>query len=162
MEKMKNTIRQVVDYPVVGMSCASCAARIGQVLSKQPGIYEANVNYASSSVHISYNPELFYPQQWREVVRGIGYDLLCEKEEAEIDEVEKIRLDNYYRLQKRTLVAMLLWLPLLVMSLVGADLPLTRYLMAILSAFIVFGLGHAFSKIHGSNCCTARLAWIRW
>ena len=35
-------------FPVVGMSCASCAARIDKVIHEQPGVYEANINYATA------------------------------------------------------------------------------------------------------------------
>ena len=40
-------------FPVVGMSCASCAARIDKVIHEQPGVYEANINYATAQARSS-------------------------------------------------------------------------------------------------------------
>ena len=40
MEKGKN-IKNT--YPVLGMSCASCAARVDKTLNALPGVYQATV-----------------------------------------------------------------------------------------------------------------------
>ena len=39
-------------FPVVGMSCASCAARIDKVIHEQPGVCEANINYATAQAQV--------------------------------------------------------------------------------------------------------------
>ena len=45
-------------FPVVGMSCASCAARIDKVIHEQPGVYEANINYATAQAQVVYDTEI--------------------------------------------------------------------------------------------------------
>ncbi len=55
MEKGKNTKNT---YPVLGMSCASCAARVDKVLNSLPGVYQATVNYATTVAQVEYNPEI--------------------------------------------------------------------------------------------------------
>ena len=35
-------------FPVLGMSCASCSARVEKTLNHQPGVRKAVVNYASA------------------------------------------------------------------------------------------------------------------
>ena len=40
-----------------GMTCASCAARIEKVLNRQPGVAEANVNFATERARVLVDPE---------------------------------------------------------------------------------------------------------
>lgn len=47
-------------FPVVGMSCASCAARIDKVIHEQPGVYEANINYATAQAQVVYDTEILF------------------------------------------------------------------------------------------------------
>ena len=35
-------------FPVLGMSCAACAARVDKTLNGQPGVRTASVNYAAA------------------------------------------------------------------------------------------------------------------
>ena len=51
-KNIKNT------YPVLGMSCASCAARVDKTLNGLPGVYQATVNYATAVAQVEYNPEV--------------------------------------------------------------------------------------------------------
>ena len=44
-------------FPVLGMSCASCAARVDKTLNCQPGVQEACVNYASATVQVTYDTD---------------------------------------------------------------------------------------------------------
>ena len=43
----------VLDLDVDGMTCGSCAARIQKTLAKQPGVADAEVNFATGRAHIS-------------------------------------------------------------------------------------------------------------
>ncbi|NLT27941.1 MAG: copper-translocating P-type ATPase [Dehalococcoidales bacterium] len=52
--KDKRLIRTAIK--INGMSCANCAANIEKTLSKLPGIYQANVNFASEKAIIEYSP----------------------------------------------------------------------------------------------------------
>lgn len=40
------------------MSCASCAARIDKVIHEQPGVCEANINYATAQAQVVYDTEI--------------------------------------------------------------------------------------------------------
>lgn len=42
-------------FPVQGMSCASCAARVDKTLNHQPGVSKATVNYASGMATVEYD-----------------------------------------------------------------------------------------------------------
>ena len=65
-------------FPVMGMSCASCAARVSKTLSGLHGVYEANVNYAAATAQVVYNPEECSAADLRMAVREAGYDLLTD------------------------------------------------------------------------------------
>lgn len=43
-------------FPVLGMSCAACAARVEKVLAHQPGVYAARINYAAANAAVEYDP----------------------------------------------------------------------------------------------------------
>ena len=70
------------NFPVTGMSCASCAASVESMLKSQEGIITASVNFATSSVWVEYNPEATNPKSFREVIQSIGYDLIVDEKEA--------------------------------------------------------------------------------
>ena len=61
MNSSKNRTVDAV-FPVSGMSCAACAARVGQVLRRQEGVAEASVNYAASTAGGRYDPALCTPE----------------------------------------------------------------------------------------------------
>ena len=44
---MATTQQDPVELDLEGMTCASCATRIEKVLTRQPGVVQANVNFAS-------------------------------------------------------------------------------------------------------------------
>ena len=46
----KNTIQKT--FPVMGMSCAACAARVDKALNHQPGVRHAAVNYAAAPANV--------------------------------------------------------------------------------------------------------------
>ena len=48
-------------FPVTGMSCASCASNIETTLKKQPGVVKASVNLASQIATLEFNPSVVKP-----------------------------------------------------------------------------------------------------
>ena len=47
---------EIVSFPVEGMTCASCVNRITRFLNRVEGVEEANVNLASESATVRYDP----------------------------------------------------------------------------------------------------------
>ena len=76
-------------FPVLGMSCASCAARVDKILNSQPGVQEASVNYASATAQVTFDDEVCSPSILKAVVQHAGYDLLIDAQEEASDEAEK-------------------------------------------------------------------------
>ncbi len=61
-------------FPVVGMTCASCVARVEEALSRVPGVVSAGVNLASEKVTVEYL-EGTQVADMRRAVRDAGYGL---------------------------------------------------------------------------------------
>lgn len=141
MEKGKN-IKNT--YPVLGMSCASCAARVDKTLNGLPGVYQATVNYATAVAQVEYNPKVCSDATLQSAVQDAGYDLLVDTGEDVADKAEEIRLTRYRKIKRRTVAALLLSLPIMVISMFFEDISSLKYVLWILSTPVVFGLGREF------------------
>ena len=130
-------------FPVMGMSCASCAARVSKTLSGQHGVYEANVNYAAATAQVVYNPEECSAADLRLAVREAGYDLLTD-DGADEKTVESEHEKEYRLLRRQTIAAITLAVPILVMSMFFMDAGFTKYATWLLSTVVVFGFGRRF------------------
>ena len=141
MEKGKN-IKNT--YPVLGMSCASCAARVDKTLNGLPGVYQATVNYATAIAQVEYNPKVCSDAILQSAVQDAGYDLLVDTGEDVTNKAEEIRLARYRKIKRRTVVALLLSLPIMVISMFFEDISSLKYVLWILATPVVFGLGREF------------------
>ena len=141
MEKGKN-IKNT--YPVLGMSCASCAARVDKTLNGLPGVYQATVNYATAVAQVEYNPEVCSDATLQSAVQDAGYDLLVDTGEDAADKAEEIRLTRYRKIKRRTVAALLLSLPIMIISMFFEDISSLKYVLWILATPVVFGLGREF------------------
>ena len=137
-KNIKNT------YPVLGMSCASCAARVDKTLNGLPGVYQATVNYATAVTQVEYNPEVCSDATLQAAVQDAGYDLLVDIGEDAADKAEEIRLTRYRKIKRRTVAALLLSLPIMVISMFFEDISSLKYVLWILATPVVFGLGREF------------------
>ena len=131
-------------FPVLGMSCASCAARVDKTLNGQPGVQEAFVNYASATAMVTYDTDVCSPQVLKAVVQHAGYDLLIASQEEACDEAEKANAIRYARLKKRTIGAIVLAVPIMVLSMVWMDVRWVNYVVWLLATPVVFVFGRGF------------------
>ena len=131
-------------FPVLGMSCASCAARVDKTLNSQPGVQEASVNYASATAQVTFDDEVCSPSILKAVVQHAGYDLLIDAQDEASNEVEKAHVARYESLKKRTLGAIVLAVPVMVLSMVWMDVRWVNYVVWLLATPVVFVLGRGF------------------
>lgn len=61
------------DVPIEGMSCAACAARLERGLRKAAGVRSANVNFASKTATVEYDPAVLDESGIVREVEQIGY-----------------------------------------------------------------------------------------
>ena len=131
-------------FPVLGMSCASCAARVDKTLNGLPGVQEASVNYAAATAQVMYDADECSPLVLKTAVQHAGYDLLIEAESDAADEVEKAHAVRYERLKKRTRWAIVLAVPIMVLSMAFMHVGWVNYVVWLLSTPVVFVLGRGF------------------
>lgn len=138
----KNTVQET--FPVLGMSCASCAARVDKTLNHQPGVSKAAVNYASGAATVEYDPTQCSPEALQQAVQAAGYDLLIKKDENTLEEAEQAHDRRYRDLKFRTTWAIILSIPIVIIGMVFMNMPYANLIMWILSTPVVFWLGRGF------------------
>lgn len=74
--------------PVTGMACAGCAATVERKLNGMEGVEKAEVNFASRTASVFYDPKVTSPQQMREVLAQAGYDMITD-EGTSVEETER-------------------------------------------------------------------------
>ncbi|MCU0444447.1 MAG: heavy metal translocating P-type ATPase [Microscillaceae bacterium] len=138
-----STIRQT--FPVLEMSCAACAASVESVIQSQNGVLSAQVNYATATVNVEYQPQVASPEVLKKALQSAGYDLLLvEKNEQGESQLQQIQQNKLKKLQNRTFWAIVLALPVVGLGMFGMDLPYGNYIMWVLSTPIIGGLGKDF------------------
>ncbi|MFA5618698.1 MAG: heavy metal translocating P-type ATPase [Weeksellaceae bacterium] len=131
-------------FPVLNMTCASCASSSQNILKMQPGVVDAQVNYANTDALIEYIPSLTDSQKLKQALQAVGYDLMIDESEDAKDSLEELQRRNYETLKKKTLWAIILSVPLMFIGMVFMDIPYANYIMWALSTPIVFVFGKQF------------------
>lgn len=131
-------------FPVLGMSCAACAARVDKTLKAQTGVTDATVNYAAATARVEFDPAMCSPEVLKAAVQAAGYDLLITESENAQDEAEKVRREQYVALKKRTVAAIVLSIPVMVLSMFFMNVPGVAFVLWLLATPMVFGLGRGF------------------
>ena len=138
----KNNIQET--FPVIGMSCASCAARVDKTLNNLLGVNKAAVNYASAMATVEYDSSQCSPESLQKAVQAVGYDLLIQHDKDTLKEAEQVHEKKYRDLKFRTTWAIILSLPIVVIGMFFMNMPYGNLIMLILSTPIIFWLGRGF------------------
>ena len=70
---------QQLEFPVTGMTCASCVRRVEKALTKVPGVETATVNLATEQATVAYDPSQVSPAQLQAAVEGAGYGIVTDQ-----------------------------------------------------------------------------------
>lgn len=138
--KTVDTIKS--EFPVTGMTCASCVAHVRNTLCKQPGVANATVNLANATAYIEYTPDVATPEKLKEAVQNAGYDLIIEEKEE--DEIEEMRNHHLSQLKKNVILSLVFCIPLVTIAMVFHKMPYADYIMWVLATPIVFIFGRQF------------------
>ncbi|WP_408631241.1 heavy metal translocating P-type ATPase [Methylomusa anaerophila] len=60
-------------FTVDGLDCADCAAKLEKRISKLTGVMDANVNFATAKLKVTYDQSKLQPAQIAKAVGGFGY-----------------------------------------------------------------------------------------
>ena len=131
-------------FPVTGLSCASCASNVELKLKNQPGVVSAYVNLASQIAMVEYETSMVKPQNLKESVISIGYDLIIDESARAKDELENLQQKNYKSLRQRTYISIALSIPLVVIGMFFMNIPYANYIMWAIATPVVLWMGRNF------------------
>ncbi len=150
LTKIKNTISQIgygvatkkSIFPVGGMTCASCIARVEDALMSVPGVISASANLASEKATVEYleDTEL---AELRRAVRDAGYELGPETQALEDVTIAAKR--EIRALKQRLIVATVLGVSIMVMGF-GPSFVGKPYLLWALATPVQFWAGWRFYR----------------
>lgn len=144
------------ELPLIGMTCANCAATIERALKKVPGVTSANVNLATERATVEYIPGLAERSDLVAAVRRVGYDVVEAAEAtAEPEDAERAAREAEIAHQRlRLLVGLAFTIPAFALSM-ARDLGLLgmaghaswlSWVLFALTTPVQFGVGWQFYR----------------
>jgi Cu+-exporting ATPase len=144
-----------VTLPIEGMTCASCVQRVENALRSVPGTVEANVNFATETAAVTYDPGEASLTDFKKAVSKAGdYRVMEAVEGTDIHEVQaKAQREYVSALMAKFLGSAILTVIIMVLSM-GENLPgiksidtKTRfYVLLVLTIPVMFWAGTPFLK----------------
>jgi Cu2+-exporting ATPase len=132
------------NFPVLDMSCASCAASTENVVKHADGVVSAAVNFALGNLSVEYLPNITNALSLQQAVREIGFDLLIEEEDIQQENLDAIQQRRFNQLKKKTIWAVILSFPVMLIGMFFMNMPYANEIMWVLSTPVVFWLGRDF------------------
>jgi P-type Cu+ transporter len=127
-----------ISFPVTGMTCAACQARVQRALKAEPGVSDATVNLVTNSAAVVYNPTAVSPQRLIDAVRATGYDAVLPSAEADIgDEGDRAAIEHARTLTIRAVVSVVAGLLAMAFSMSLMESTGVRYGLLGLTAVII-------------------------
>jgi len=137
---MENTIKK--NFPVTGLSCASCAISVESMLKAQAGVLDASVNYANSTAWVEYSPKTASLADFKTAIQSIGYDLLIEDEGHDHQEI--MQHSHFKQLKYNTIGASILAIPVVVIAMFLMNIPYANWIMLVLATPVIVWFGRGF------------------
>lgn len=127
------------ELAVSGMTCATCALRVERVLSRQPGVASASVNFATHRADVVYDPDAVELDQLEAAVEKIGYRLETAAEALEPAADEDAAEARAWL--RRVLLSWPLGLVVMVLAFAFGDESWARWTALVLAAPVQFVAG---------------------
>lgn len=131
-------------FPVLNMTCASCAISSQNMLQNTAGVVNASVNYANATAQVEYVPEITDPNKLKTALQSIGYDLMIDETEDAKDALEEVHRKKFESLKKRTIGAIALSIPLVLIGMFFMNIPYANFIMWALATPVVLIFGKQF------------------
>src|SRR5699024_70779 len=131
-------------FPVLGMTCASCASSTETIVKSQAGVVSSSVNFATGSLTVEYLPNMTDSSKLQKAVQSIGYDLMIQHGDAQQETLEAIHEKKFKQLKTKTIWAVILSLPVVVIGMFFMNMPYADPIMWAFSTPVVLWLGRDF------------------
>ncbi len=112
-----------IELPIGGMTCAACARTVERQLGSTEGVRQANVNFATRTASVLYDPAQTRVEGLIAAVEDVGFEVPTEP--LEIAEAAETR-----QLRKRMIVGAAFALPVLVLGMLER-LPLVQFVLTL-------------------------------
>lgn len=136
------TVKQ--SFPVLNMTCASCAVSAESTAQFIPGVISANVNFATATLSVEYLPNMTNPSAIQKAIQSVGYDLLIENSTSQQETLEAIHEKKWKALKNKTIWAIVLSLPVVVIGMFLMDIPYANEIMLLFATPVVLWIGKDF------------------
>lgn len=143
MKATDNTVKKT--FPVLQMSCASCAISAESIVKGLKGVVNASVNFATATLAVEYLPDEISPENMRDAIQDGGYDLFIEEDRNTTAEtLEEIHRKKFGDLKRRTILAIVLSIPVVTIGMFFMHMSYANEIMWVLSTPVIFWLGKDF------------------
>jgi P-type Cu2+ transporter len=132
------------NFPLLHLSCASCAASAENIIKAQKGVVNVSVNFASSSASIEYLPDQIKEEEIQGAIQSAGYDMVIEDGQQQAEDLDILQRNNYNRQKSNTLWAALFSFPVFIIGMFFMHMPYANEIMWILSTPVVLWFGREF------------------
>lgn len=136
------TVRR--SFPVLNMSCASCAVSAESIMKSTEGVVDASVNFANGLLTVEYLPHMTNPEALQKIQQSVGYDLLLSEESSQQDTLEELHNKKFRRLRTKTIWAIALAIPLVIIGMFFMHMSYANEIMWLLATPIVVWPGKDF------------------
>jgi Cu2+-exporting ATPase len=141
-QNSENTKIHIATYPVIGMTCAGCAASVESILTNTNGVTKASVNFASNSVLVTYK-DTITNTDIQNSLQSAGYDLILNVEDPLKAQAEL--QDTYYKsIKSRTIWSAILTFPIFIIGMFFMEWAPGKWISLVLSLPILFYFGQNF------------------
>lgn len=131
-------------FPVLNMSCASCAVSVESMIQSVNGVISVSVNFATAELTVEYLPNMTNPVALQKVLQSVGYDLLIGDEASQQNSIENIQQEKFKKLKQKTVLAIVLSIPVVVIGMFFMDLSYANEIMWLFSTPVVLWFGKDF------------------
>ena len=134
------------NFPILNLSCASCAASSENAIRNLKGVLHAAVNFASATLSVEYLPNEIQPKEMQKALQAIGFDLILEDNSKIQENLEEIQNKKFQELKSKTLGATIFTVPVFIIGMFYMEMPYANIISWILSTPVVFYYGKNFYK----------------
>ncbi|HEX6289199.1 MAG TPA: heavy metal translocating P-type ATPase [Herpetosiphonaceae bacterium] len=151
-----------VEFPVTGMTCASCQTRVEKALRKVDGVLSANVNLATERAVVEYAPGVADWTTLKAAVEAAGYGVIepAAEDAAEHEDIEAAaRRAEVANQRRKLIVAAVFGLPLFLLAM-ARDLGVISPWLTPYWAAVEGQMAHEGTNIHHYPAYADMLNWL--
>ena len=142
---MSKTVRK--NFPVQGMGCAACVARVEGALKNRQGVSAVSVSLASNTAQVDFDPSVCSSGDLKKAVQDAGYDLIVEESDDDGEsEAERLQEDAYRKLRRDTVGAVVIALLVMLLGMGFKEFPYKGIVLLVLSGAALILYGRRFFK----------------